>query len=92
MDLLGGSIGSPVAVGLAAIALLQELLVLALQLVIEQHAAYELVVLAQAFGLAFVGLVKPSRRGAARVDAEGRSRSAARARAGCVRGRRGHAP
>ena len=35
MDLFRRSIGSPIALGLAAIALLQELLVLALQLVVE---------------------------------------------------------
>jgi hypothetical protein len=55
MDLLGRSIGPPVAVRLAAIPLLQKLLVLALQLVIEQHAADQRVVLAEALGLVEIG-------------------------------------
>ena len=46
MDFLRRSIGPPIALRLAAIALLQELLVLALQLVIEEDAADERVVLA----------------------------------------------
>jgi hypothetical protein len=57
MDLLGRSIGPPVAVRLAAIGLLQELLVLALQLVIEQHSPDECVVLTQAFRLLEVGAI-----------------------------------
>ena len=46
MDLFRGSIRSAVAVRLAAIALLQELLILALQLVVEDDATDEGAVLA----------------------------------------------
>ena len=51
IDLVGRSIGPSVAVGLAAIALLQELLVLALQLVVEHDATDEGAVLAQPLGV-----------------------------------------
>src|SRR5690606_16677479 len=49
MNLLMGAIRPAVAVRLAAIAFLQELLVLALQLVVEDDTADEYAVLSQAF-------------------------------------------
>ena len=57
MDLFRRSIGPSVALGLATIALLQELLILALQLVVEDDAADEGTVFAQALGILEIGAV-----------------------------------
>jgi len=57
VNLLRGSIGSAVAVRFATIALLQELLVLALQLVIEHDAADEGTVFAEALGILEISAV-----------------------------------
>jgi len=57
MDLFRRSIGSPIALGLAAIALLQELLVLALQLVVEDDAADEGALFAQPISVLEVGAI-----------------------------------
>ena len=57
MDLLRGSIGPAVAVRLAAIALLQELLVFAFQLVIQDDAADGRAVFAEPFRVLEVGAI-----------------------------------
>ncbi len=57
MDLLRRSIGPSVALGLAAIALLQELLVLALQLIVENDAADEGTVFAEALRILEIGSI-----------------------------------
>jgi hypothetical protein len=57
MDLFGRSIGPSIAFWLATIALLQELLVLALQLVIEDDAADGGAVLPQALRLLEIGTI-----------------------------------
>ena len=57
MDLFRRSIGPSVALGLAAIALLQELLILALQLIVENDAADEGTVFAEALGILEIGSI-----------------------------------
>jgi hypothetical protein len=57
MDLVGRSIGPSVALGLTAIALLQELLALALQLIVENDAADEGTVFAEALGILEIGAI-----------------------------------
>ena len=57
MDLFRRSIGPSVALGLATIALLQELLVLALQLVVEDDATDEGALFAQPLGILEVGAI-----------------------------------